>query len=294
MGNICTRGIGNASASTVYCEQVPPSQMPSQPVAQTPSTSQTPLQGLNRRPAESTPSMPHASRLWPALPPLQNWEIDALSRVQVLAHRLGGLIERTYGHPALDEQLDQAIGLLNQMRAYVSRQMPVGGGDDLAKCVSRIETQISQYHVHLSRSGQTPLCEIERDADEIAANVKDILDDIDFSLKAAKAGNNMALMGLTHSPAISRGVANMAFNMVAYYGSRYTGPTGDSERRVQNLLMDINDRAPVPRIVSDLVNKGTVRWDAPELVSTLRQLVLRYPLIGDRPNWRRRAQSAGG
>lgn len=290
MGNCLRNNVSSTHAHVTYTQHEPTLQgTPQLPAPSAPLPNHSPLQGLQRRPPRSsTPSQPTPSRpttSQPTRPQRSGLENRILLEMQGMAHTLLNAIAPTLNNEALHAVHTSAHKLLKRMSDCALGKSAVGGSDDIAEKIKRIQNRIAAHYANPDAAAP-PVDGIEHYAGHhMFKQMRQLAADVDLEIQVAKAGGDTKFLQLEEGLILKQDVAAQVANMVSGIEETYDAPSEDHGRRIVNLLKNLTEMAPLPRGVLGTVRER--REDPVALADALQTLVRRYPTLGNNPNWKK-------
>lgn len=208
-----------------------------------------------------------------------------LLKMQGMAHTLLNTIGPILNNKALDAVHNSALELLTHMSECALGNRAVGGSDDIAAKMNRIQNRIARHYAN-PEAAAPPVEGIEQYAGHpMFKQMRQLAADVDLEIQVAKAGGDAKFLQLEEGLILKQDVAAQVANIVSGIEETYDAPSEEHGRRILNLLKNLTEMAPLPRGVLGTVRER--REDPVALADALHTLVRRYPTLANNPNWKK-------
>ncbi len=208
-----------------------------------------------------------------------------LLKMQGMAHTLLDTIGPILNNKALDAVHNSALELLTHMSECALGNRAVGGSDDIAAKMNRIQNRIAKHYAN-PEAAAPPVEGIEHYAGHpMFKQMRQLAADVDLEIRVAKAGGDAKFLQFKEGLVLKPELAVQVANLVSGVEETYEAPSEDHARRIQNLLRKLTEGVALSGGLFDIV--WPLRKDPVALADALHTLVRRYPTLGNNPNWRK-------
>ncbi|CAD0301748.1 hypothetical protein [Xanthomonas hortorum] len=208
-----------------------------------------------------------------------------LLKMQGMAHTLLDTIGPILNNKALDAVHNSALELLTHMSECALGNRAVGGSDDVAAKMNRIQNRIAKHYAN-PEAAAPPVEGIEHYAGHpMFKQMRRLAADVDLEIQVAKAGGDSKFLQFKEGLILKPELAAQVANLVSGVEETYDAPSEDHARRIQNLLRKLTEGVALSGGLFDIV--WPLRKDPVALADALHTLVRRYPTLGNNPNWRK-------
>lgn len=205
--------------------------------------------------------------------------------MQGMAHTLLDTIGPILNNKALDAVHNSALELLTHMSECALGNRAVGGSDDIAAKMNRIQNRIAKHYAN-PEAAAPPVEGIEQYAGHpMFKQMRRLAADVDLEIQVAKAGGDAKFLQFKEGLILKPELAAQVANLVSGVEETYDPPSEDHARRIQNLLRKLTEGVALSGGLFDIV--WPLRKDPVALADALHTLVRRYPTLGNNPNWRK-------
>ncbi|ETC83148.1 hypothetical protein XHC_4433 [Xanthomonas hortorum pv. carotae str. M081] len=202
-----------------------------------------------------------------------------------MAHTLLDTIGPILNNKALDAVHNSALELLTHMSECALGNRAVGGSDDVAAKMNRIQNRIAKHYAN-PEAAAPPVEGIEHYAGHpMFKQMRRLAADVDLEIQVAKAGGDSKFLQFKEGLILKPELAAQVANLVSGVEETYDAPSEDHARRIQNLLRKLTEGVALSGGLFDIV--WPLRKDPVALADALHTLVRRYPTLGNNPNWRK-------